>query len=424
MWFRVYFSWILLLVEVLLIAAFLIFQPGWWSLALLPAVVLLVAWMWYLTRWETWLKAADRANREGRFDEAQDRIEDALSLANRYGPDDLRRAIILNGAAELYRFQDRFDEAERCHQRALALRERLYPPHHLYVAESLNNLANVYLRRGKWNEAEPLYRQALAIIERRRGTLLDLLLAACPWFLPYRVSSPWNRKKRDLMIAICLNNLGVVYFGQHRYADAESFCRQSLALCEKRRNPGARFLCTVLNSLALACGRLGRHGEAERLARRALAIAEKTWKPETVERAACFSNLAEVYRLQGRNEEAAEFAEDALAIREQILGPDHLSTAWTLNVLAQIDKAQGDYERAAALCKRVLTIRERVLAPDHPDLLESLEMYADLLRRKGEAVQATPVETRIHEIRSTYRARPPTNSVAPTDRRYNAKEEQ
>ena len=99
-------------------------------------------------------------------------VIDGLAL----GPDDPRVATHLNNLAALYVDMGDDARAEPLHLRALAMREKLYPPtrfpdSHPNLATSLNNLALLYNDMGDYAKAEPLYQQALQIRQR--------ILSAC-----------------------------------------------------------------------------------------------------------------------------------------------------------------------------------------------------------------------------------------------------
>src|SRR5262249_40572629 len=293
--FRAYFPLLLILLGFVPLIAGLTLLAHLYGLGLILLGILFFVWGFYLLRWTTWLNEANKANQAGQFDKALRKVNDALALAERYGPDDIRRGIILNWVGEIYRFQGRLDDAELCHRKALELRERVYGPQHGYVGESLNNLANIYLSRGKFAEAEAFYQRTLAIFEKGRG------------------------RQRSFRMAVCLNNLGKVCSVEHRHAEAEDLFRRSLALLRQVLKPGQAILGFVLNNLALACGKLGRCTEGEALAREALSITEKPGKTESAEVAICLATLAQLHYLQ-KNSQAEAFAEEALTIREQVLG--------------------------------------------------------------------------------------------------------
>jgi tetratricopeptide (TPR) repeat protein len=78
-------------------------------------------------------------------------------------------AYALEGLAELYRKQSKYEQAELFYQRTLALRQRFLGPLHPEVAESLYRLACFRQMQTQNAEALSLYKQALEIREQTLG---------------------------------------------------------------------------------------------------------------------------------------------------------------------------------------------------------------------------------------------------------------
>jgi tetratricopeptide (TPR) repeat protein len=67
------------------------------------------------------------------------------------------------------RNQGKYDEARQFHERALAVREKVYGEEHPSTANSLNNLGITLHEQGKHDEARRYYERALAIYEKIHG---------------------------------------------------------------------------------------------------------------------------------------------------------------------------------------------------------------------------------------------------------------
>jgi tetratricopeptide (TPR) repeat protein len=119
--------------------------------------------------WETYMYRAEKAFRQGDYDDAENSVEAALEKAEQFGPEDPRLAASLNNLAFLYHTQGRYAEAEPLYRRALTVKEKTLGTDHPTVASSLNNLANLYNAQGKYADAEPLYQMALVIVEKVLG---------------------------------------------------------------------------------------------------------------------------------------------------------------------------------------------------------------------------------------------------------------
>jgi tetratricopeptide (TPR) repeat protein len=78
-------------------------------------------------------------------------------------------ATTLNNLANLYKVQEKYEQAESLFKRALIIREKLLGEGHINTATTLNNLAVLYYNQGKYERAEPLFKRALATRERVLG---------------------------------------------------------------------------------------------------------------------------------------------------------------------------------------------------------------------------------------------------------------
>jgi tetratricopeptide (TPR) repeat protein len=143
-------------------------------------------------------------------------------------------------------------------------------------------------------------------------------------------------------------------------------------------------VATALNNLGLLYYAQGRYQEAEPLYRRALALREKVLGPDHPDVATSLNNLAGLYDTQGRYKEAEPLYRRALALWEKVLGPEHPDVATALNNLGLLYYAQGRYPEAEPLYRRALALREKVLGPEHPDTARNLFHLAWLLRDKGD----------------------------------------
>ncbi len=166
----------------------------------------------------------------------------------------LDRAKSKNNQAIAYKNQGRYEEAERYHQQALDIREKILNFDHPDVAVSLNGLANVYVEQGKYAKAEPLYQRALLIKEQHFGSN------------HHEIVSP-------------MINLALLYTRQNKYEKAEPLYRRALSIWEQTGGSDHPNVARILCDLATVCLRQGKYAEAEQLCLRALSIHEQTYGP-------------------------------------------------------------------------------------------------------------------------------------------------
>lgn len=138
-------------------------------------------------------------------------------------------------------------EAERLHERALAILEREYGPDHHLVAVALNNLAAVRHERRKSRDAEAMYRRALAIEEAQLG--------------------PTHPK-----VAFTLNNLAVLMKDTRRPREAAALFKRALTLFTRELGEGHPHVGVCLENYAEVLRKTGGKVAAQRAARKAARI--------------------------------------------------------------------------------------------------------------------------------------------------------
>jgi CHAT domain-containing protein len=254
---------------------------------------------------ETWLGNA--RFRMGRYEEAESPLRRALAIREAtLGPDHVETADSVEDLAELLTAQERDDEAENLHRRALATFEAAEGQD---LAATLDNLAGLLEVEGRHGEAEALIRRALAIYEKAAGP-------------------------EDPETAATLDNLAGVLQARGRHAEAEGLLRRALAIEERALGGEQPDTAVSLDNLASLLEDEGRHAEAEPLARRALAVFELRLGPRHPDTATGADTLARSLMARGRYAEAEPLLRRALAIRERVFGHDNAVTAGSREALA------------------------------------------------------------------------------------------
>ncbi len=139
------------------------------------------------------------------------------------------------------------------------------------------------------------------------------------------------------------------------YPDAEPFLKQHLKMIyEQSRNPNPSQVAQSLNDLGLLYYEQGKYAQAEQLLKPALAIFEKVFGLEDPHTVIILNNLATAYNEQARYAQAEQLSQRALAIAEKVLGPEHPDTASALNNLALLYRTQSQYDQAEPFFQRAL----------------------------------------------------------------------
>ncbi|HXU36331.1 MAG TPA: FxSxx-COOH system tetratricopeptide repeat protein [Blastocatellia bacterium] len=267
----------------------------------------------------------------------------ALSQAESIQFTSSETARLLNQIGLYLKLRGEYAQAQRMHERGLAIDEAALGPSHPEVATELSNLGVVLKLQGDLIGATNLYLRALAINEAALGP---------------------NHPD----VACDLSNLALVLESQGYLDRAEEFAERALAIGEATLGPDDPEVANFANTLGEVRKRKGDLVGAKGLYERALVIAEGAFGADHPKVAVCANNLGSVLAAQGDLDTAKALFERALAIDEAALGPNHPKVATRLNNLAWVLKEQADVLGAKTLYERALAISETALGPHHPQV--------------------------------------------------------
>ena len=308
------------------------------------------------------------------------------------------------------------ERAQPLLQQSLSLRQKLYGPSHLAVAESLLALAVLDQDRGEFAAAEAGQRQALDILraqlggeDARVGDALNDLSAT----LIARAKNPEAEAVLREALVIHrrahgnahqsvsgdLSNLGSVLRRSGKLPEAEASHREALAIGRRVFGPVHPSLARQVNNLAVVLVDEGRFAEAETLAREALGITRKLYGTEHPDIALQLSNLASILRGRGDYDGAIATAREALEMRRRLFGPDHEQVAMSLGSLGDLREQKGDLQEARALYEEALRVQRKVLGPEHPRNAVVLAHLADVSLAQHDAGRAEALAREAMQIR-------------------------
>ncbi len=224
--------------------------------------------------------------RQGRFAEAQG-LELITASAAARTEDPLARAEALNALGTLMNGVDRYDEAQRLFEEALALWQQVRGPRHPYVAGFRSNLGVVLLMRGEYEAARVHIEGAQSLWEEVLGPEH-----------PYLVHS--------------LLSLGQVHARLGHPQEALAKLDRALALVDEVLGPEHPYRTGPLTVQGQVLTELGRYAEAEQRHQQALALFEKVLGPEHPSISEPLLGLGQLRRLQGQPAEALPLLERAL----------------------------------------------------------------------------------------------------------------
>jgi tetratricopeptide (TPR) repeat protein len=119
--------------------------------------------------WQAYMDAAALADAEGRPEDAESSLLEALREAEEPGGARMHLAFSVEALAELYHRADRRDEAETFYLRSVSLWEELLGPEQPRIGIPIHNLAVLHLQDCRVDEALPLIARVVELWERTLG---------------------------------------------------------------------------------------------------------------------------------------------------------------------------------------------------------------------------------------------------------------
>jgi tetratricopeptide (TPR) repeat protein len=161
------------------------------------------------------------------YNEAEKHYELALNICeSEPGSHNLEIALTLNGLAELYLKEGKYDKALILCMRVLNIYENILLPENTSIVTTLNNLATVYCKMGGYGIALKICNRALGICE-------NLFM------------------HENSNVATTLNNLAMVYYKMGEYSRAFPLCKRTLDIRVNALGAEHLDVATSLNNLAL-----------------------------------------------------------------------------------------------------------------------------------------------------------------------------
>ncbi|NET80740.1 MAG: tetratricopeptide repeat protein [Moorea sp. SIO1F2] len=199
-------------------------------------------------------------------------------------------------------------------------------------------------------------------------------------------------------VARSLNNLALLYYNQGHYDQAEPLYQQALELYKQQLGHHHLDVATSLNNLALLYNSMGRYDQAEPLFQQALDLLKQQLGHHHPHVATSLNNLGSLYKSMGRYDQAEPLYQQALELYKQQLGHHHPDVAQSLNNLAGLYWSMGRYDQAETLFQQALEMIKQLLGQDHPSVAITLNNLANLYSSMGRYDEAEPLYQQALEL--------------------------
>jgi eukaryotic-like serine/threonine-protein kinase len=296
-------------------------------------------------------------HQQGRSQEAEPILMDAVAGARSLRGGDRVLARALNDLGVVQEALGRYDDAERSHEEAMALRVALFGADHRSVGVSASNLSAIYYRRGDLDGAVRAAGRALDIMRRSFG--------------------PDHQRSIIVLSNLAVFNLvgGDLQGAEDDYRDL--WARQ--ARLQGREHP---VTVRVMSSLATVLRRAEKWQEAEAVLREAVAIQEAGAAPNPVDLGATLATLGDVLSAGGKTEEAIILIARALALQTEALGAVHVDVAQSQSYMSHAHERSARLSEAIEWQRSAVTTLRRSLGEDHPQTEAEQGRLDDLLSRR------------------------------------------
>ena len=274
------------------------------------------------------------ALREGKLDDAQKALDQAIALAETlYGPNDARVGEPLGLLAVVHITRKKYDAARQLLDRAMAIQLAAFGPSHPTVGKTLHAVAQLEARAGKLEAALDAQQRSY-----------DILVAA------------YGEHHRDVALSVGMAAQANLLAG--KYAEAVPFAKRCVELMEQAAGPESPDTGVALQTLAATYSRAGDTAAALATHQRVLAIQLKVLGPEHIQTTQAQVNQAMALRLASRCEEALPLLQAALAVRTKLFGAKHPDVGRVLQSSGDCLVDLGRAQEAVAPLELAVEIRE------------------------------------------------------------------
>ncbi|MBY0524827.1 MAG: CHAT domain-containing protein [Gemmataceae bacterium] len=328
----------------------------------------------------------------------------------------------LPAIADLALTQERLglrDKAEATLARHLRICQKHYAADHAEVTKSMNLSAHILFRQGRTAESLKILLKAAKLVEARNedaaalGQLLANVGVVYKGLNKYAEAETYllrGLKIQDAKVgaehldtAHTLQELGILYRSMGQSARAIPSFQRAVRIREAKLGEDHVQVAEVLNFLALARMEAGQHRDVLPLLERCLKIREAKLPANDPLIASSLNNLAVAHMSSGvndRHEKAFDLLQRGLKILEAVHGKSHADIGIQLvNMAAVCQGIESKRGEAEGLYLRALEVMEASQGPNHSDVAECLERLADLSMDKDKPAAAEKMYRRCLKIR-------------------------
>lgn len=280
--------------------------------------------------------------------------------------------VVYSKLAEIYRCENKVDEAEAIYLKVLALLGD-GPDAKRDMAEQLASLAGVYVQKRDFGQAENALTKASQLFEEALGANNNYA---------------------------CLCQLALAFTSVHQGKSPEAYLERSAATACDTTPTDLGTEQRSLIQLTQEYFKQGRLSETEMLLLQTIFSQQLKLWPDQPRAGQMLHDRGELFLAQGRHPEAERAFKRAFDVRVQCLGEAHPELAQTAMSLGAMYIAQGRFADAEPVLKQAMKTRVRVFGVDHPGVAAAIETYVSVLKSTKRLSIAQKLEARARDIRT------------------------
>ena len=179
---------------------------------------------------------------------------------------------------------------------------------------------------------------------------------------------------------------------QGHYDEAENLIHTAIEQAEQIGSLNPR-LAGSLNELGILYAKQHKFAQAETMFQRSLGVCVAVLGSDHPDVAVILKNIGILKASQRQYVEADLLLKQSLLLTNRVLGHEHPIAADTMRTIAVFQAVQGHYGEAEPFIRRSLEIGEKTLGSKHPEVVASRKVFAKVLRtahRRTDTHRAEP----------------------------------
>lgn len=186
---------------------------------------------------------------------------------------------------------------------------------------------------------------------------------------------------------------------QEQSGAAENFFHAAIEQAEQSGSLNPR-LADSLNELGILYAKQHKYAQAEAMFQRSLGVSVAALGSDHPDVAIILKNIGILKASQRQYAEADLLLSQSLSLINRVLGHEHPTVAVTMRTIAVFQAIQGHYGDAERFIRRSLEISEKTLGSEHPEVAASRKVFAQVLRTGHRDTEAHRAESWAQDIRT------------------------